>query len=219
MLPSQIMIPIQLSLTAALPPKDSNPTDHTPFPAATPSFYGFVDDVQLLQSLQKPKKLTVIGDDGLEYSFLCKPKDDLRKDLRMMEFCAVLNRLLSRDEQSRKRRLYLRTFSVIPLSEDCGIIEWVPNTTGLRHVMQNLYVREGIFGRHTHNDIKEIYERWKGRSPLGYGKEVLQKFPPVFHKWFLDTWKDPSKWFAARKACRETSFLSLAWHLTFRVCM
>ena len=75
-----------------------------------------------------------------------------------------LNRLLSRDEQSRKRRLYLRTFSVIPLSEDCGIIEWVPNTTGLRHVMQNLYVHEGIFGRHTHNDIKEIYERWKGRN-------------------------------------------------------
>ena len=214
MLPSQIMIPIQLSLTAALPPKDSNPTDHTPFPAATPSFYGFVDDVQLLQSLQKPKKLTVIGDDGLEYSFLCKPKDDLRKDLRMMEFCAVLNRLLSRDEQSRKRRLYLRTFSVIPLSEDCGIIEWVPNTTGLRHVMQNLYVREGIFGRHTHNDIKEIYERWKGRSPLGYGKEVLQKFPPVFHKWFLDTWKDPSKWFAARKAFAHTSAVwSMVGHI------
>jgi len=214
MLPSQIMIPVQLSLTAALPPKDSNPTDHNPFPAAAPSFYGFVDDVQLLQSLQKPKKLTVIGDDGLEYSFLCKPKDDLRKDLRMMEFCAVLNRLLSRDEQSRKRRLYLRTFSVIPLSEDCGIIEWVPNTTGLRHVMQNLYVREGIFGRHTHNDIKEIYERWKGRSPLGYGKEVLQKFPPVFHKWFLDTWKDPSKWFAARKAFAHTSAVwSMVGHI------
>ena len=214
MLPSQIMIPIQLSLTAALPPKDSNPTDHIPFPATTPSFYSFDDNVKLLQSLQKPKKLTVIGDDGLEYSFLCKPKDDLRKDLRMMEFCAVLNRLLSRDEQSRKRRLYLRTFSVIPLSEDCGIIEWVPNTTGLRHVMQNLYVREGIFGRHTHNDIKEIYERWKGRSPLGYGKEMLQKFPPVFHKWFLDTWKDPSKWFAARKAFAHTSAVwSMVGHI------
>ena len=126
----------------------------------------------------------------------------------------VLNRLLSRDEQSRKRRLYLRTFSVIPLSEDCGIIEWVPNTTGLRHVMQNLYVREGIFGRHTHNDIKEIYERWKGRSPLGYGKEMLQKFPPVFHKWFLDTWKDPSKWFAARKAFAHTSAVwSMVGHI------
>jgi serine/threonine-protein kinase ATR len=205
MFPSQIMIPLQISLTAALPPKDSNPTDHVPFPGATPSFYGFVDDVQLLQSLQKPKKLTVIGDDGQEYSFLCKPKDDLRKDLRMMEFCAVLNRLLSRDEQSRKRRLYLRTFSVIPLSEDCGIIEWVPNTTGLRHVMQQLYIEEGVFTRHTHNDIKEIYERWKGRPTVGCAKEVLQKFPPIFHKWFLDTWKEPSKWFAARKAFAHTS--------------
>ena len=29
---------------------------------------------------------------------------------------------------------------------------------------------------------------------------------------------DPMRRFAARKACRETSFLSLAWHLTFFVC-
>lgn len=32
--------------------------------------------------LQKPKKLTFVGSDGLDYSFLAKPKDDLRKDYR-----------------------------------------------------------------------------------------------------------------------------------------
>ena len=36
------------------------------------------------------------------------------------EFTTMLNRLLARDAQSRKRRLYLRTFAVIPLTEDCG---------------------------------------------------------------------------------------------------
>ena len=90
--------------------KDSNPSDHTPFPVATPSFYGFVDDVQLLQSLQKPKKLTVIGDDGLEYSFLCKPKDDLRKDLRMMEFCGSEPFVISRmNKVARDDHIFLRT--------------------------------------------------------------------------------------------------------------
>jgi serine/threonine-protein kinase ATR len=35
-----------------------------------------------MTSLQKPKKLTFVGSDGLEYPFLAKPKDDLRKDYR-----------------------------------------------------------------------------------------------------------------------------------------
>ena len=53
------------------------------------------DEVAVLASLQKPKKLTIVGSDGHSYAFLCKPKDDLRKDLRMMEFTTMLNRLLA----------------------------------------------------------------------------------------------------------------------------
>jgi serine/threonine-protein kinase ATR len=107
------------------------------------------NEVHVLASLQKPKKLTIVGSDGHPYAFLCKPKDDLRKDLRMMEFTTMLNRLLARDPSSRKRRLYLRTFAVIPLTEDCGLIEWVPNTTGLRHVIQALYVQDGLYHKRT----------------------------------------------------------------------
>lgn len=39
--------------------------------------------------LQKPKKLTFIGSDGAEYSFLAKPKDDLRKDYRWVRELGV----------------------------------------------------------------------------------------------------------------------------------
>lgn len=53
----------------------------------------------------------------------------------MMELACILNRILAREPEARRRRLYLRTFSVVPLTEDCGIIEWVPNTTGLRHIL------------------------------------------------------------------------------------
>lgn len=37
---------------------------------------------QVMPSLQRPKRITFIGSDGREYSFLAKPKDDLRKDYR-----------------------------------------------------------------------------------------------------------------------------------------
>lgn len=76
-------------------------------------------------------QVVLLGSDGIERPFLCKPKDDLRKDARMMEFNAMINRLLSKCSESRRRKLYIRTFAVIPLMEDCGMVEWVPHTRGL----------------------------------------------------------------------------------------
>jgi serine/threonine-protein kinase ATR len=147
----------------------------------------------------------MLGSDRSSYAFLCKPKDDLRKDLRMMEFTTMLNRLLARDAESRKRRLYLRTFSVIPLTEDCGIIEWVPHTTGFRHIIQKLYADDGLYNKNSNTEMKELYERCKGRSPTSWSKEVLSRHPPVFHRWFLELWKEPAAWFTARTAFAHTA--------------
>ena len=57
--------------------------------------------MEVLASLQKPKKIALRGTDGREYAMLCKPKDDLRKDGRLMEFTAIVNRCLKRDVDSR----------------------------------------------------------------------------------------------------------------------
>ena len=69
---------------------------------------GFDDTVEVLPSLQKPKKITMIGSDGQRYVMMCKPKDDLRKDCRLMEFNGIINKFLRRDAESRKRRLLIR---------------------------------------------------------------------------------------------------------------
>lgn len=59
----------------------------------------------VLNSLQKPRKLHIRGSDGQVYGILCKPKDDLRKDQRLMEFDGMINRFLKRDAESSKRQL------------------------------------------------------------------------------------------------------------------
>ena len=69
------------------------------------------NEIEIMTSLQRPKKFTAVGDDGQEYSFLCKPKDDLRKDARLMEFNSVINKLLKKNSESRKRHLCM-----------CGVI-------------------------------------------------------------------------------------------------
>lgn len=59
-------------------------------------------------------QITLVGSDGREYTFLAKPKDDLRKDHRMMEVAGVINRLFAREPSSRRRNLYLRRCSALP---------------------------------------------------------------------------------------------------------
>lgn len=53
-------------------------------------------------------QVTLLGSDGKRYIFLAKPKDDLRKDNRMMEMNGILNRLLAKHPASRRRNLHLR---------------------------------------------------------------------------------------------------------------
>lgn len=50
--------------------------------------------VEILASLQKPKKISLKGSDGKFYTMMCKPKDDLRKDCRLMEFNCLINKVL-----------------------------------------------------------------------------------------------------------------------------
>ena len=60
-----------------------------------------------------------------------------------MEFNQLINRYLVRDPESRKRNLHIRTYGVIPLNEDCGLIEWIPNLIGLRHILNRIYKEKG----------------------------------------------------------------------------
>ena len=52
-----------------------------------------VFQVEILASLQKPKKISLKGSDGQSYTMMCKPKDDLRKDCRLMEFNCLINKV------------------------------------------------------------------------------------------------------------------------------
>lgn len=162
-------------------------------------------------------QIVLLGSDGIKRPFLCKPKDDLRKDSRMMEFTAMINRLLSKYPESRRRKLYIRTFAVIPLTEDCGMVEWVPHTRGLRNILQDVYISCGKFDRQkTNPQIKRIYDQFQGKIPEDemLKTKILPMFPPVFHKWFLTTFSEPAAWFRARVAYAHTTAVwSMVGHI------
>ena len=79
---SKIMIPLQWAMSVTLPTTPGANVAHNPFPREPVYIAGVDDTVEVMQSLQKPKKIALRGSDGQSYVFLCKPKDDLRKDFR-----------------------------------------------------------------------------------------------------------------------------------------
>lgn len=211
MMPLDIIMPIQQSLTITLPAFDTKNNERhsaSVFSGSDlPTISGITDEAEILSSLQRPKKIILLGNDGIEYPFLCKPKDDLRKDARMMEFNAMINRLLSKYPESRRRKLYIRTFAVVPLTEDCGMVEWVPHTRGLRHILQDIYISCGRFDRQkTNPQIKRIYDQCAAKKECEMLKtKILPMFPPLFHKWFLTTFSEPAAWFRSRVAYAHTT--------------
>ncbi|KAJ0746764.1 putative non-specific serine/threonine protein kinase [Helianthus annuus] len=216
MMPLEIIMPTLGSINVNLP---TYGTSTTGFFSATdlPTITGIADEAEVLSSLQRPKKIILLGSDGVKRPFLCKPKDDLRKDARMMEFNAMINRLLSKCPESRRRKLYLRTFAVIPLTEDCGMVEWVPHTRGLRHILQDIYISCGKFDRQkTNPQIKRIYDQCQGKMAEDemLKNKILPMFPPAFHKWFLNTFSEPAAWFRARVAYAHTTAVwSMVGHI------
>ncbi|XP_065323146.1 serine/threonine-protein kinase atr-like [Gordionus sp. m RMFG-2023] len=167
---------------------------------------GIEDDIEVLPSLQRPKKISFRTSNGKSYPMLCKPKDDLRKDSRLMEFNALVNDCLLRNHESRKRNLKIKTYSVTPLNEECGLIEWVPNMQPYRIILQELYRENGKV-----MSSKEMIEhRLPANSPLEkklnvYKKKLLPFFsPPIFHEWFTRSFSDPTSWYLAKLSYSRT---------------
>jgi len=54
---------------------------------------GFLDAVDALDTKTKPKRIRLLGSDGMKYSFLLKGSEDLRLDERVMQLLSISNDL------------------------------------------------------------------------------------------------------------------------------
>jgi hypothetical protein len=68
-------------------------------------FQAFHDEINVMRTLAKPRRISLTGSNGRIYMFLGKPKDDLRKDARLMDFNSIINKLLNANSESRRRQL------------------------------------------------------------------------------------------------------------------
>lgn len=227
---SKILVPVQTALTTVLPASGLAPqdTDHTAFsPHGQIHIKAFSDKADVMMTKEKPKKIEILGSDGRLYPFLCKREKtgDLRKDARMMEFNNMINKLLQKDGEGRKRKLRLRTYAVVCLNEESGLMEWVRNTKAMRQLIGQIHKTERGFiqpVRLTH----EIKERFLGmqkkfadnlpKMAIYYRSKILSQavFTPRFHQWFYNNFADPTAWFESRMTfSRSAAVWSMVGHI------
>ncbi|KAJ1410449.1 Serine/threonine-protein kinase SMG1 [Sesbania bispinosa] len=100
----------------------------------------FHDQVTILSTKTKPKKLGILGSDGQKYTYLLKGREDLRLDARIMQLLQAINGFLH-SSSTCSNSLGIRYYSVTPISGRAGLIQWVDNVVSIYSVFKSWQTR------------------------------------------------------------------------------
>ncbi|XP_072119204.1 serine-protein kinase ATM isoform X1 [Mobula birostris] len=164
----------------------------------------FKSQFRLAGGVNLPKIIDCVGSDGKERRQLVKGRDDLRQDAVMQQVFQMCNKLLEKNSETRKRKLTIRTYKVIPLSQRSGILEWCTGTVPIGEYL--VHQNEGAHKRYRPKDSSslECRKKMSEAQKLSFeGKyqafmDVCKNFRPVFRYFFMEKFLDPAVWFEKR---------------------
>ncbi|KAH3667824.1 hypothetical protein WICMUC_005224 [Wickerhamomyces mucosus] len=213
--PCPLVVPVESNFDITLPASVQAIKNHNPFPSSSRvTIVRFENRVDVLSSMQQPRHLYIKGSDGRIYGILCKPNDDLRKDAKLMEFTTMISHLLHKDYESEQRKLHIKTYAVVPLNENYGIIEWVDRSRTMRDILRTHYANMNLT-----LDLPLIKRVLDGDFDIPtkaalFKEKILSKYPPVLHQWFIESFPDPSTWYRARNNyTRTTAVMSMVGYI------
>ena len=90
----------------------------------------------VLDTKQHPRKITMIGTNNKEYSYLLKGQEDLRQDERVIQIFNLVNLILAKESSLSNLNLFITVYSVIPLSNKSGLIGWVHDCDSLEELIK-----------------------------------------------------------------------------------
>uniref|UniRef100_A0A182NB03 Serine/threonine-protein kinase ATM n=1 Tax=Anopheles dirus TaxID=7168 RepID=A0A182NB03_9DIPT len=149
--------------------------------------------------INAPKKLSCLCLDGKKRTQLVKGKDDMRQDAVMQQVFGRMNILLRHDRETAHRKLSVRTYKVVPLSRQSGILEWCNHTTPIGvwllagHAKYRPQDMEPTAARKafTNNAQAGMTVQKKLNNYL----DICSKLRPVFRHYFLEQYLKPGLWF------------------------
>ncbi|KAJ3372394.1 hypothetical protein HDU91_003440 [Kappamyces sp. JEL0680] len=153
--------------------------------------------------INAPKVLKCLGSDGVIYKQLVKAKDDLRQDAVLASVFRMINKLLRRKIETRMKQLSIRTYNIVPLASQAGIVQWVDGTAPLGEVLHDAHMQwnKGDWPLpRCRQKMKEEHDRSNStaKSKLKLFQDILGHVRPVFSKLFFSSYRDPIAWYQNR---------------------
>lgn len=162
-----------------------------------------------------PKISICRGSNGAYYKQLFKGGDDVRQDAVMEQVFELVNNVLGRDPECQKRRLNFKTYIVIPLSSNAGLIEFVKNTSSLQEILTQMHAK---YNEPPDWGQLKLYKflAIKADVQLRIRKyqEAITHCRPAMRFWFFETQRSPQKWYEMRlNFTRSAATTSIVGHI------
>ncbi len=103
------------------------------------------NNVHVLPTKTKPKKLYFVGSNGKRYQYLFKGLEDLHLDERIMQLLAIINSMFVKLNKSESIQYHALNYSVTPLGPRSGLISWVEGATPLFTLYKKWQHREALY--------------------------------------------------------------------------
>uniref|UniRef100_A0AAY5EVM8 non-specific serine/threonine protein kinase n=1 Tax=Electrophorus electricus TaxID=8005 RepID=A0AAY5EVM8_ELEEL len=166
----------------------------------------FSPNFHLAGGVNLPKIIDCMGSDGRSRRQLVKGQDDLRQDAVMQQVFHMCSSLLQRNGETRKRKLYIRRYKVVPFSQRSGVLEWCSGTMPIGEFLVD--TQKGAHNRFRPQDWSNLTCRKKmmeAQSLDSDGKlqvfsELCQNFRPVFRYFCMERFRDAAVWMEKRLA-------------------
>ena len=90
----------------------------------------------IIQSKERPRKITMIGTNNKQYIYLLKGLEDLRQGERVMQIFNLVNLIFAKKNRASNINLFITVYAVIPLSNRSGLIGWIHDCNSLDRLIK-----------------------------------------------------------------------------------
>ncbi|PLB44362.1 serine/threonine-protein kinase tel1 [Aspergillus steynii IBT 23096] len=182
-----------------------------------PKLVRFNSEFTVASGVSAPKILTAFATNGQRYKQLFKGgNDDLRQDAIMEQVFEQVSSLLKDHQATRQRNLGIRTYKVLPLTSNSGIIEFVPHTVPLHDFLMPAHQRyfpKDMKPNVCRKHIGDVQTR-SFETRVKTFRQVTDHFHPVMRFFFMEKFNNPDDWFAKRLSyTRSTAAISILGHV------
>ncbi|KAJ8489343.1 hypothetical protein ONZ51_g2973 [Trametes cubensis] len=169
-----------------------------------------------------PKIIKCVSTSGRIYKQLYKGEgdDDLRQDAVMEQVFDLVNVVLRRDRETKKRNLSVKGYKVIPLAAQAGVLEFVENTIPLMQWLRPAHPRYRPQDMTTEQAAAKL-KLEKRQEWREYPEKVIERFlsiqkrfKPVMRHYFTEKHKTPMSWYSMRlNYARSVATNSIVGHI------